>query len=88
MRTEPSNIQAGRCWAVALGKGEIWQRALKLGLPVGFLQVAVNQGDFWLHHQAGGVVMVKSVLSPMIAIGIALLSSAATDVKRQKEKSQ
>jgi hypothetical protein len=49
-----------------------------LGLPVGLLQAALNQGDHWWRHEVDGLVLAKSVLSPLLSCSIAFLSAAAT----------
>jgi hypothetical protein len=54
----------------------VWQRTLILGLPVGLLQVALNQGDHWLSQHVDATVVAKSCLSPLLSCAIAFLSSA------------
>jgi hypothetical protein len=63
-------------WRGALARAATWRRGLALGLPVGALQVTVNQGDVWLRGGADAVVVVKTILSPLIAVGIAVASAA------------
>jgi hypothetical protein len=53
----------------------VWCRALLVGLSVGAVQVAVNQGDYWLQGNVTAAVVVKSVLSPLITVSVALLSA-------------
>jgi hypothetical protein len=65
-------------WREALLDRDVWMRALRIGLPVGVLQVAVNQGDHWLAGHVTGGVIVKSIAAPAISIGIALVAAAAT----------
>ena len=55
-------------WAQALRQRSVWLRAAQLGLTAGFVQAAVNQGDHWLNGQLDHRVIVKSVVSPMIAL--------------------
>jgi hypothetical protein len=77
-------------WRVAVSDATVWRRALTLGLPVGLLQVTVNQGDVWLHHAVTPVVLVKTIVSPLIGVGIALISAAATrreSLLKQKKSS-
>jgi hypothetical protein len=71
-------------WWHALTQGAIWRRALVIGLVAGFLQVAVNQGDVWWRGVADGRVIFKTVMSPLIALGLALMAAAWTDVSRQR----
>jgi len=69
-------------WREALIDRDVWVRALRIGLPVGVLQVAINQGDHWLAGHVTGGVIAKTIASPTISIGIALVAAAAT-VRRQ-----
>lgn len=55
----------------------VWRRTLLLGLPVGLLQAALNQGDHWWHHAIDGVVVLKTILSPLLSCTIVFLSAAA-----------
>ncbi len=63
-------------------------RALKLGLSVGMLQAAVNQGDRWWYHTVDSTVVVKSIVSPLIGFTLVLLSAASTWVQRTLETDQ
>lgn len=56
----------------------IWRRTLLLGLPVGLLQTALNQGDRWWIQQVDTLVVAKSILSPLLSCSIAFVSAAAT----------
>jgi hypothetical protein len=69
-------------WRASLTRRGTWRRGLTLGLPVGFLQVTVNQGDVWLRGAADAVVVVKSIASPLIAVAIAVTSTAWAEVRR------
>jgi hypothetical protein len=55
----------------------VWRRTLLIGLPVGFLQAAINQGDHWLHHRVDGAVVLKTLLCPMVSCSIAFVSAVA-----------
>jgi len=61
----------------ALRDPQVWRRTLALGMPVGLLQVALNQGDHWLHLTVDRAVVLKTILSPVLSCTIAFLSSAA-----------
>jgi hypothetical protein len=65
-------------WREALLDRDVWVRALRIGLPVGFLQIAINQGDHWLAGHVTSGVIAKTIASPAISIGIALVAAAAT----------
>jgi hypothetical protein len=59
----------------------VWTRAARLGLVVGLVQVALNQGDLWLRHEISAALVIKSILSPLLSFGIAFASAAATHVE-------
>jgi hypothetical protein len=61
---------------------QVWRRTLMLGLPVGFMQAALNQGDHWWRHEISGVLIAKTILSPLLACSIAFVSAAATYATR------
>lgn len=62
----------------ALTTRSVWLRAAKLGVPVGLVQVALNQGDHWLNHEVTTGVVIKSLLCPLLSFSIAFVSAAAT----------
>lgn len=62
----------------ALRTHAVWARAARLGLVVGLLQASLNQGDHWIHHRVDGLVVLKTIISPLLSFGIALASAAAT----------
>ena len=62
----------------ALGERRVWRRTLVLGLPVGLLQAALNQGDHWWQHDVDAVVVAKTILSPLLSCAIAFASAVAT----------
>lgn len=53
-------------------------RAATLGLSVGLLQVVINQGDAWLAQQITRGVVIKSILSPLVTLSVALVSASRT----------
>lgn len=67
-------------WQACLA-GSVWRRAAKIGLTVGLIQVALNQGDHWLRHDVTAGVIAKSVLSPLLSFSIAFVSAAGTYVE-------
>ena len=67
-------------WRACLA-GSVWRRAAKIGLTVGLIQVALNQGDHWLRHELSAGVIVKSILSPLLSFSIAFVSAAGTYVE-------
>lgn len=69
-------------WIEALRQPVVWRRATMLGLPLGLLQVAINQGDSWWRHAVDGVVIVKTIMSPLVTISVALVSTASAYVER------
>jgi hypothetical protein len=53
----------------------IWRQTLLLGLPVGFMQAALNQGDHWWRQHVDGAVIVKTILCPLLSCAIAFVSA-------------
>ena len=64
--------------AILMRDRRVWRPTLFLGLPVGLLQAALNQGDHWWHHQVDTTVLTKSILSPLLSCTIAFVSAVAT----------
>jgi hypothetical protein len=62
----------------ALRPPAVWRRAAPIGLPVGLLQVAANQGDHRLRLRLTASVLLKSIVSPLLSFGNALASAVAT----------
>lgn len=60
----------------ALGDPVVWSRTLRIGLPVGIIQVCINQGDAWLAGAVTTAVVVKTILSPAVSCAIAFVSAA------------
>jgi hypothetical protein len=71
-------------WLESLTQAAVWRRGLVLGLPIGLLQAVINQGDFWWRHDVDGVVIAKTIVSPLVTFSVALLSAAATWIERQR----
>jgi len=65
----------------------VWRRTLLLGLPVGLLQAALNQGDHWWQHRIDGVVVAKTILCPLLSCSIAFASAIATHAAPKPEPS-
>lgn len=55
----------------------VWRKAAPIGLVVGLIQICVNQGDHWLNHQITASILLKTVLCPVISVGVAVVSAAA-----------
>jgi hypothetical protein len=72
------------CLAEAFRQRSVWARAALIGLPVGCLQALLNQGDVWWQHHANGLVLAKTILSPLVTFSVALVSCAATWVEKQQ----
>lgn len=66
------------CYVRALSEPPVWRRAARLGLFVGLIQVALNQGDHWVRGEVTKVVILKSASSVLVAILVVLLASAST----------
>ena len=74
-------------WKQALSHRGVWKRSLIIGLIVGALQILVNQGDHWWRMQIDGVIVVKTVTTPLIAISVALFSAAGSYVQVHRDRS-
>ena len=75
-------------WRQAFRQRQVWLRALKLGLPVGLLQAALNQGDHWLSGAVDRNTLLKSIISPVIGFVLVLVSAAQTWVQRTLEQNK
>ena len=82
--SEATNRRA--LWRQAFCERSVWLRAVRLGLSVGLLQAAVNQGDHWLRGDFNHVVVIKSIVSPLIGFSLVLVSAAETWVQRTLEQ--
>ncbi len=60
----------------ALRDSVVWSRTLRIGLPVGIIQVCINQGDAWLAGAVTAGVIAKSILSPAVSCAIAFTAAA------------
>jgi hypothetical protein len=56
----------------------VWLRAARISVPVGLLQVALNQGDHWLHGHVTGAILAKTLLTPVVTYSVALVTAVAT----------
>lgn len=61
---------------ISLRDSAAWSRTLRIGLPVGLVQVGINQGDAWLAGAVTAGVVAKSLLSPAVSCAIAFSSAA------------
>lgn len=65
------------------------RRALTLGATAGVLQAAVNQGDLWVRNLTTGApldatLVTKTLLSPLVSIGLCVVSAALEHVGRKE----
>lgn len=65
----------------------VWLKAAPIGLAVGLLQMAINQGDHWLRHEIDSTIIIKSILSPLIGLSLAVVSAAASHQEKSKKTS-
>lgn len=82
----PSRDPASPSFRSALRDPAVWRRTALLGLPVGLLQAAINQGDHWWNHQADALVVAKTFLCPFLSCSIAFLSAATTYPARKLDR--
>ncbi len=73
-------------WSRALARRSVWSRALRMGLTVGLLQAAINQGDVWAHGSVTAGVVVKTILSPLVGFTLVLLAAASASVERDQKE--
>lgn len=62
----------------------VWRKAAPIGLTVGLIQVVINQGDHWLHHEVTNAVIIKSILSPLVTLSVAVASAIATHLELRR----
>ena len=65
----------------------VWRKAAPIGLAIGLLQAAVNQGDHWLRHEIDSTIIIKSIISPLIGLSLAVISAAASHQKSPEKPS-
>jgi hypothetical protein len=76
-----------RLYAQAARQLQVWCRAARLGLAVGLLQAALNQGDHWYHHRVDTVIVAKTALALLISFSLAFVSAVSTHVELQRRSS-
>jgi hypothetical protein len=64
-------------WREVIWDRVVWSRTLKIGVPVGLIQIAINQGDHWLAGAVTATVIFKTILCPTISCSIAFASAAS-----------
>ncbi len=72
-------------WKQALSHWGVWKRSLVIGLTVGCIQLIVNQGDHWLHGRIDVGVVVKTIITPIIGVAVALFSAAGAFVELRRQ---
>jgi hypothetical protein len=60
----------------------VWRRAAKLGVSVGLLQAAINQGEFWVAQAVTAAVVVKTILTPLVTFAVALFAGAGSEKRK------
>jgi hypothetical protein len=75
-------------WMQALGQAAVWRRAIIVGLPVGVLQAAINQGDVWLRHEQTVATVIKTLISPPVTRAVAFGSAASVWGEEQRRASE
>jgi hypothetical protein len=73
----PPPLPTPMSWFRALTAPTVWRRAAPVGLGVGLLQMSLNQGDYWLHGTVTSAIVVKSLLSPLVSLSLAVYSAAS-----------
>lgn len=80
----PPQFSTWSLWKTALSSRGVWKRSLVIGLTVGAIQVLVNQGDHWLHWRVDTAVVLKTLMTPLIGLAVALFSAAGAFVELQR----
>lgn len=65
-------------WLAPFALRAVWSRAALVSLPVGLLQVGINQGEYWLRGELTAAVISRSLLTPLVTLTVALLAAAST----------
>ena len=69
-----------------MSRRSVWLRAVRMGLTVGLLQAAINQGDVWARGAVTSSVVLKTIVSPLIGFTLVLFASAETVVDRLRKE--
>lgn len=72
-------------WGEALTRRDLWRRSLTIGAVVGLIQVTINQGDVWLRQAVDATVIVKTLVTPLVAVSVAVVSAAGAYVDREQQ---
>jgi hypothetical protein len=59
-------------------------RAMKLGCSVGVIQMALNQGDYWMRGAVTTGVVIKTIMTPLVTFAVSLYAAAETKVEQLK----
>ena len=62
-----------------------WLRTVRLGLVVGLVQVALNQGDHWLSGHITVRLVAKSISLILFAMLVVLVASASARAESLRE---
>lgn len=76
MSVAVATLETLRTWRRNVVHRGAWKRGLIVGLIAGSIQATVHQGDAWLHLAVDGPVLLKTVLSLLIAVCVALAAVA------------
>lgn len=75
---------AWNLWNQAFWQRATWRRACWMACSVGALQVMINQGDYWWRLDIDGVVVAKTIMTPVVTFGVALVSGVWADVEKRR----
>ncbi len=75
-----------KIWKQALESRGVWIRAIKLGATVGVIQMALNQGDYWLKGAVTTAVVIKTIMTPIVTFGVSLYAATETRVEQMKNE--
>jgi hypothetical protein len=69
---------ATRTWRQILAVPTLWWRAARIAVPVGLVQVMINQGDHLFRGEITPAVVAKSLLTPTVTFLVAFVSAVLT----------
>ncbi len=61
-------------------------RAGKLAASVGTIQVVLNQGDYWMRGAVTGMVVLKTIMTPVVTFAVSLYAAAETKTAQLKNE--
>ena len=83
---KPCDLNQQPRWRHSLLAPQAWKRGACYGLPAGFIQVVVNQGDYWMAGHVTTPVVVKTVISPLVGFAVAYIAAVTTHYEAARHR--